>query len=166
VRTIFNVLGPLTNPAGARRQVMGVFARELVEPLAHVLKNLGAEHALVVAGGDGLDEITITGPSLVAEATPEGVKVREVTPASMDLEPASGDELTVDSPEASAKLIRAVLAGSPGPPRRIVQANAAAALLAGGKAGSLAEGVKLAAEAIDSGRAARTLERLVAIAAG
>lgn len=166
VRTIFNLLGPLTNPAGARRQVMGVFRRDLVEPLAHVLRNLGAEHALVVAGGDGLDEITITGPSHVAEATAGGVRVYEVTPEELGLERGRIEELRVDSPEASAAMIRAVLAGERGAPRQIVLANAAAALVAGGKAENLAEGVGQAGQSLDSGQAAERLEKLAAVSSG
>ena len=166
VRTIFNVLGPLTNPAGARRQVMGVFDVELVEPLAHVLLNLGAERALVVAGGDGLDEISLAGPSRVAEATPGGVKVYEVTPEDFGLDPCAVDELKVDGPEASADVIRKILDGEPGAPRRVVLANAAAALMAGEAASDLKDAVSRAAKAIDSGRARETLAKLVAVSGG
>ena len=166
VRTIFNVLGPLTNPAGARRQVMGVFDVELVEPLAHVLLNLGAERALVVAGGDGLDEISLAGPSRVAEATPGGVKVYEITPDDLGLEPCAVDERKVDGPEASADVIRKILDGEPGAPRRVVLANAAAALMAGEAASDLKDAVRRAAKAIDSGRARETLAQLVAVSGG
>ena len=166
VRTIFNVLGPLTNPAGARRQVMGVFDVELVEPLAHVLLNLGAERALVVAGGDGLDEISLAGASRIAEATPGGVKVYDITPDDLGLDPCTVDELKVDSPEASADVIRKILNGEPGAPRRVVLANAAAALMAGEAASDLKDAVSRAAKAIDSGRARETLAKLVAVSGG
>ncbi|NIA20689.1 MAG: anthranilate phosphoribosyltransferase [Anaerolineaceae bacterium] len=161
IRTIFNLLGPLTNPAGARRQVMGVFDVHLVGLIAQVLQNLGAEHALVVHGTDGLDEITLSGPTRVAEVTPEEIKLYELAPEQFGLQTNDMKHLVVDSAEASAKVIRGVLAGRKGPARDIVVLNSAAAIYVGGAAESIQAALPLAAESIDSGAAAKTLARLV-----
>lgn len=160
-RTIFNLLGPLANPAGAKRQVMGVFAREWVEPLAIVLGRLGAIHALVVHGADGLDELTTTGVSHVAEFKDGKVSVYDVTPEDAGLARAHMDDLRGGDAEENAAVIRAMLDGAPGPYRDIVCLNAAAGLLVGGRCSSLMDGARIAAEVIDSGAAKGVLAKLV-----
>ena len=166
IRTLFNLLGPLSNPAGVKRQIVGVFSWQWVEPIAHVLKGLGAEHVWVVHGQDGLDELTTTGATDVAEVRHGRVEVFQVTPADAGLEPAKLADLKGGDAKLNAQAIRDVLAGRSGPFRDIVLLNAAAALIVGGKAESLVEGAGLAAKAIDSGAAAGVLERLVAISNG
>lgn len=161
-RTIFNVLGPLTNPAGASRQVMGVFEPQLVSLLAEVLHNLGTEHALIVHGSDGLDEITLSGPTRVAEVTQAGgVVTYEISPDEFGLSRIDSASLRVDGPAESAATIRKVLDGCKGAPRDIVLLNAAAAIYVAGGADSLAEAVPVAAKSIDCGAASGVLERLV-----
>ena len=162
IRTLFNLLGPISNPAGVTRQIVGVFSWQWVEPVAHVLKALGAEHVWVVHGHDGLDELTTTGATDVAEVKNGEVRVFEVTPADAGLPPAKLSDLRGGDAATNAQAIRDVLGGKPGPFRDIVLLNAAAALIVGAKAQNLGDGVKLAAAAIDSGAAARALERLVA----
>lgn len=162
-RTIFNLLGPLANPAGVRRQLMGVFAAEWVEPLAHVLGRLGSEFAWVVHGTDGLDELTTTGPTLVAEWNGTSVRTFEVTPEAAGLPRARLEDLKGDDPAHNAEAIRAVLGGVKGPFRDAVVLGAAGALLVAGKAADLRQGAALAAHAIDSGAALAALERLVRI---
>jgi anthranilate phosphoribosyltransferase len=162
-RTIFNLLGPLANPAGVRRQVMGVFAEQWIEPLARVLGALGAERAWVVHGRDGLDELSITGPTAVAEWTGSEVRLFEVVPEDAGLARSRLEDLRGGDPAHNAEAIRAVLAGVRGPFRDAVLLAAAAALVVAGKARDLREGALCAAEAIDSGRAERVLERLVRI---
>jgi anthranilate phosphoribosyltransferase len=166
IRTLFNLLGPISNPAGVTRQVVGVFAREWVEPIAHVLKGLGAEHVWVVHGHDGLDELTTTGATDVAEVRDGRVEVFEVTPADAGLAPAKLSDLKGGDAKTNAAAIRDVLAGKPGAFRDIVLLNAGAALVVGGKAGGLREGVSLAARSIDSGAAGRALDRLIAVSNG
>jgi anthranilate phosphoribosyltransferase len=166
VRTVFNILGPLTNPAGARRQVMGVFARELTGTLGRVLANLGAATALVVHGRDGLDEITVTDASTVTLVRDGVVETFEVTPEELGLSRWTLEELLVASPAEGAAALREVLSGKPGARRDIVLANSAAAAVVGGKAADLAEGTAVAAESIDSGAAAAVLERLIAVSNG
>jgi len=166
IRNIFNLLGPISNPASVKRQVVGVFSNEWVEPIAHVLKNLGSEHVWVVHGHDGLDELTTTGSTTVAELKDGKISVFEVTPADAGLPPAKLSDLQGGNAEVNAAAIREVLAGKPGPFRDIVLLNAAAALIVGGKAQSLPEGVELAARSIDSGAAQRALDRLIAISNG
>lgn len=163
VRTVFNVLGPLTNPAGARRQVMGVFSRDLTETLGRVLQQLGAVSALVVHGHDGLDEITITDATTITRVDENSVETFEVTPEELGLSRCKLDDLTVTSPEEGAAALREVLSGAAGARRDIVLANAAAAAVVGAKAAGLAEGVVVAAESIDSGRAAAALDKLVEV---
>jgi len=163
IRTIFNLLGPLSNPAGVKRQVVGVYDDGWVEPLAEVLKNLGSIHAWVVHGGDGLDELTTTGTTRVAELKDGDISVFDVTPDLAGLPQATLADLKGGDAKANAAAIRDVLGGEPGPFRDIVLMNAAAALVVGGKAGSLADGVERAARAIDEGGAARALDKLVAI---
>ncbi len=162
-RTIFNLLGPLANPAGVRRQVMGVFAAHWIEPLAAVLGGLGAERAWVVHGADGLDELSITGPTAVAEWTGSGVRSFEVTPEDADLPRGRLEDLKGGDPAHNAEAIRAVLAGVRGPFRDAVLLSAAAALLVADRVSDLAAGARIAAEAIDSGRAEQVLQRLVRI---
>jgi anthranilate phosphoribosyltransferase len=166
IRTLFNLLGPVSNPAAVKRQVLGVFSRQWVEPVAHVLKGLGIEHAWVVHGHDGLDELTTTGSTDVAEVKDGRVEMLEVTPADAGLAPARLSDLKGGDAATNAAAIRDVLAGKPGPFRDIVLLNAAAALIVGGKATGLKGGVALAAQSIDSGAAARALARLVAISNG
>ena len=163
VRTIFNILGPLTNPAGADCQVLGVYREDLVEKLAYVLAKLGCKRGFVVHGMDGMDEITLTGETRIAEVTGQGVQVRVITPEDFGLARSSAAELHGGDAVGNAVIVKAVLSGSEGAKRRIVLLNAAFALLAAGKAADVMDGIRLAAEAIDSGRAAKQLERLVAI---
>ncbi len=160
VRTVFNILGPLTNPARACGQVMGIFDAALVEPIAHVLQQLGTRHAFVVAGSDGLDELTLAGPSLVAEAHAGTVKKYEVSPEQFGLERAPRDVLRGGDPQANADLLRAVLQGQPGPHREVVLLNAAPALIAGLAAEDWPSGIRKAAESIDSGAAWNVCEAL------
>ncbi len=166
IRTIFNVLGPICNPAGVKRQVVGVYALELVEPIAHVLNNLGSDHVWVVHGHDGMDEITTTGATRIAELKDGLVKTFEVTPADAGLLPAKLSDLVGGDAEFNAAAIRDVLAGKPGPFRDIVIFNTAAALVVGGKAGNLPEGAELAAAAIANGGAQAALDKLVATSNG
>jgi anthranilate phosphoribosyltransferase len=163
IRTLFNLLGPISNPAGVTRQIVGVFSWQWVEPIAQVLASLGAEHVWVVHGHDGLDELTTTGATDVAELKNGTIRVFEVTPADAGLPPAKLSDLKGGDAHHNAAAIRAVLAGEPGPFRDIVLLNAAAALVVGGKATELKEGVAMAARAIDTGAARRALERLVAV---
>ena len=161
-RTIFNLLGPLSNPAGVRHQLLGVFARAWLEPLAEVLRNAGAARAWVVHGSDGLDEMTTTGPTEVAELRDGAIRLFEVTPEEAGLPRAAAAELRGGDPAHNAAALRAVLAGARTPYRDIALLNAAGALLVADRAGTLREGAALAARAIDDGHAAATLERLVA----
>ncbi|RMH22248.1 MAG: anthranilate phosphoribosyltransferase [Acidobacteria bacterium] len=165
VRTIFNVLGPLTNPAGARRQLLGVYDRRLVETLARVLAELGSERAMVVHGADGLDEITVTASTHVAELKGGEVTTYELDPRDLGLERASPELLRGGTPEENAALFEAVLAGDASTPRgraliAVTAVNAAAALYVAGLAPDLAAGLELARTAIAGGRARRTLEAL------
>jgi anthranilate phosphoribosyltransferase len=161
VRTIFNVLGPLTNPVGARRQLVGVFDEALVLPIAETLRALGSERALVVHGSDGLDELSPCNPSTCADVTPEGVTVRTIDPRELGLAPSRTEQLAGGDAATNASLLRALLDGEPGPRRDAVTLNAGAALVAAGRADDLAAGLALAVSAIDDGRARLTLERLV-----
>ena len=163
IRTIFNLLGPLSNPAGVTRQVVGVFDDRWVEPLAEVLRNLGSVHAWVVHGSDGLDELTTTGSTRVAELKAGAISVFEVTPEDAGLPRATLAQLKGGDAQANAAAIREVLGGEPGPFRDIVLLNAAAALIVGGKSARLTEGVERAGRSIDTGAAAQALDRLIAI---
>ncbi|HUI26509.1 MAG TPA: anthranilate phosphoribosyltransferase [Candidatus Kryptonia bacterium] len=161
-RTIFNLLGPLSNPAGARHQVVGVFAQQWVEPLAHALGRLGSTHALVVHSDDGLDEMTLTAPTTVAEWRDGGVHSYRVAPEDLGFTRCGRAELVGgDSPTAGARLVREVLDGYPSPRLEIVVLNAAAAIYAGDAAGSLQAAIPRAREAIASGKARRKLDDLV-----
>ncbi len=162
-RTIFNLLGPLSNPAGTRRQIVGVFSPHWVEPLAHVLGKLGAERAWVMHGSDGLDELTTTGPSTVAEWAEGTVRRFEVSPEQVGLKRAKPEELRGGDAATNARALRALLDGKTGPYRDIVLLNAGAALTVAGKADRLQEGIRLAADAIDSRHARHVLDRLVEI---
>ena len=161
-RTIFNILGPLANPAGAKRQVLGVYDGRWVEPLARVLGALGATRAWVVHG-DGLDELTTTGPSRVAEWREGGVRLFTITPEAVGLPRAALADLRGGEPADNARALREVLGGAPGAYRDIVLLNAAAAFLVADRVETLREGVDLAKTAIDGGAAARALEALIAI---
>ena len=163
IRTIFNVLGPICNPANVKRQIVGVYARELIEPIAHVLKNLGAEHVWVVHGHDGLDELTTTGATSIAELKDGEVHVFEITPADAGLQPARLTDLLGGDADVNATAIRRVLAGAKEPFRDIVVLNAGAALVIAGLADTLASGVEQAAAAIDDGRAQAALDRLIEV---
>ena len=160
IRTIFNILGPLTNPAGADCQVMGVYRADLVEKLGGVLHKLGCRHGFVVHGSDGMDEITLTGKTLVAEVTPAGVTLLTVTPEQLGLTRCDMSALKGGDAAVNAVIVKGVLAGEQGPRRDIVLLNAAYALLAAGNVSTPREGVTLAAEAIDSGRALAQVEKL------
>jgi anthranilate phosphoribosyltransferase len=166
IRTIFNLLGPICNPGGVKRQVVGVFSWHWVEPVAHVLKNLGAEHVWVVHGHDGLDELTTTGATDVAELKDGKITVYEVTPADAGLAPARLSDLRGGDETQNAAAIREVLAGKKTPLRDIAVLNAAAGLIVAGKAANLLDGAALAAHAIESGAAQKALDRLVAITNG
>ena len=160
LRTVFNVLGPLTNPAGARRQLMGVYAPHLVERIGRVLAELGAEHALVVHGDDGLDEISTTGTTRIAEVKDGAVRTFALEPEDLGLARATLADLAGGGPEENAAAMRRLLAGEPGPLADIVIANAGAAIWMGGLAEDLGGGAALAREALGSGAAARKLEDL------
>ena len=161
VRTIFNVLGPLTNPAGAPNQVLGVFSKDWVEPLAHVLKQLGSEHVLVVHAEDGLDEISIGSVTHVAELKDGAVTTYTIRPEDFGMQRAELSAIRAKDAEDSLRIIRSVLSNEPGPARDIVCLNAGAAIYAAGLVGSLAEGVGRAQEVIASGEAAAKLEQLI-----
>ena len=165
IRTIFNVLGPLTNPAGARRQVMGVFDGALTETLANVLGTLGAIRAMVVHAEDGLDELSTISPTKISELIDGKVQTRTITPEDFDLPRATLDDLLVESAEESARITREVLAGKAGPARDIVVLNAAATLAVAEvkKVQTIEAGIPLAVEAIDSGAASKTLDKLIEI---
>ncbi|MFW6164060.1 MAG: anthranilate phosphoribosyltransferase, partial [Planctomycetota bacterium] len=163
IRTVFNILGPLTNPARATRQLLGVYDPALLEPVARTLGALGSARCLVVHGGDGLDELTTTAASQVCELADGQLRTYTVQPGMLGLRQARREDLTVGSPVESAEVIRSVLAGTQGPHRDIVTLNAGAALVAGGKAEDLGAGLRLGCESIDSGAAARVLDRLVAV---
>jgi anthranilate phosphoribosyltransferase len=161
-RTVFNVLGPLTNPAGARAQVVGVYAPELVPTIAEVLARLDAERAFVVHGAGGVDELSPAGPNLVCEVAEGQVRRREIDPLDLGIERCAPEELGGGDPAANAETIRHIFSGVDGGKRDAVLLNAAGAIAAGGLARDLSEGVGLAREAIDSGAAGERLEALIA----
>jgi anthranilate phosphoribosyltransferase len=161
IRTVFNMLGPLTNPAGANAQIIGVYAAALTEPLARVLAELGTVRAFVVHGADGLDEISNTGESRVSEVRDGVVRTFTVRPEDFGMPQASIADLRGGDREQNAHIIRSLLDGEPGARRDIVLMNAAAALVAGGRARDLNEGVGLAAQSIDGGAARGKLRALV-----
>ena len=163
IRTIFNILGPLTNPAGADSQVMGVYSEDLVEKLAWVLQRLGCRHGFVVFGRDGMDEITLTTETKIAEVTPDGVTVTVIKPESFGFPACSMEDLRGGDAKGNAVIVRNILSGERGPKRDVVLLNAAYALVAAGKTVNPMDGIALAAEAIDSGKALQQLEKLVAM---
>ncbi|MGA2011516.1 MAG: anthranilate phosphoribosyltransferase [Solirubrobacteraceae bacterium] len=162
VRTIFNFLGPLTNPAGATRQLIGVSDPGYLEKMAGALALLGTEHALLVSSSDGLDELSISAPTHVVEVTPAGISAYDVDPEEVSLPRAPADSVPGGDPAQNADTTRAILAGEPGPARDLAVLNAGAAIYAGSAVPTLAEGVGAAQGAIDSGAASRALERFVA----
>jgi anthranilate phosphoribosyltransferase len=162
-RTIFNLLGPLSNPAGVRRQMVGVFSKQWVLPLAQVLKNLGSESIWVVHGSDGLDEITLTGPTFVAALEKGNIRSFEVTPEQAGLKCVAGQTLKGGDANANAVALQGVLDGMPSPYRDVALLNAAAALIVAGRAQDLKEGVALGVQSIDSGAAASRLKQLIAV---
>jgi anthranilate phosphoribosyltransferase len=161
-RTVFNVLGPLTNPAGARAQVVGVYAPELVPTIAQVLARLGARRAFVVHGANGIDELSPAGPNLVCEVVEGRVRKREIDPLELGVPRCSPDELRGGSPDENAATIRRIFDGADGGARDAVLLNAAGAIAASGRARNLRAGLGLAREAIDSGAAGERLEELIA----
>jgi anthranilate phosphoribosyltransferase len=161
-RTVFNVLGPLTNPAGARAQVVGVYAPELVPTIAEVLAQLGARRAFVVHGAGGVDELSPIGPNLVCEVADGKVSRREIDPHDFGVPRCKPGELAGGSPEENAAAIREIFAGAKGAKREAVLLNAGGAIAAGGHAEGLAEGYGVATRALDSGAAAERLDQLVA----
>jgi anthranilate phosphoribosyltransferase len=165
-RTIFNLLGPLSNPAGVRRQMVGVFSRQWVQPLAQVLKNLGSESVWVVHGSDGLDEITLTGPTFVASLEKGEIRTFEVTPEEAGFACVGGETLNGGDADANAVALQSVLNGKPSAFRDVALLNAAAALIVAGRARDLKEGVALGTKSLDSGAAAARLKHLVAISNG
>lgn len=164
-RTIFNLLGPLSNPAGTRRQLVGVFSPDWVEPLAEVLRNLGAERIWVVHG-DGLDEMTTTGPTMVASLAEGKIETFDITPEEVGLTRVDKSALIGGEAETNAAALTALLAGEHGPYREIVLLNAGGALVVAGRVETLAAGIEMAAESIDSGAAKRRLDKLVAVTGG
>src|SRR5262252_9143357 len=162
-RTIFNLLGPLSNPAGVRRQMVGVFSRQWVQPLAQVLKNLGAASVWVVHGSDGLDEITLTGPTAVAALEKGQIRSFEITPDDAGLPHAHGETLKGGDANANAVALKSVLDGMPSPYRDVALFNAAAAFVVAGRAKTLKEGVAIGMQSIDSGAAAARLRDLITI---
>ena len=162
VRTIFNVLGPLTNPAGAPNQVLGVFSKDLVEPLAHVLKQLGSQHVLVVHAEDGMDEISIATPTFVAELNDGVVTTYTIQPEDFGMSRADLEQIRATDSAHSLEIIKGILNNTDGPAKDIVCLNAGAAIYAAGVAASLADGVKKAQDVIASGAVAEKLEQLIA----
>ena len=161
-RTVFNVLGPLTNPAGARAQVVGVYSPELVPTIADVLVRLGATRAFVVHGAGGIDELSPAGPNVVCEVVDGDVRTRNIDPLELGLEPSDPAELRGGSPQQNAAAIHAVFAGENGGRRNAILLNAAGAIAAAGNAEDLREGLELARDAVDSGAAAAQLQQLIA----
>jgi anthranilate phosphoribosyltransferase len=161
-RTVFNVLGPLTNPAGARAQVVGVYSPDLVKTLAEVLAALGARRAFVVHGAGGIDELSPAGPNLVYEVVDGGIREREIDPLELGIARCAPEVLRGGSPEENAAAIREVFAGGDGGRRDAILLNAAGAIAAGGHAEDLREGLQLARQAVEFGAAAERLEALIA----
>jgi anthranilate phosphoribosyltransferase len=161
IRTVFNILGPLSNPAGAKLQVLGVYSRALVPLMAGVLAKLGALRAMVVWGSDGMDEITVTGPTYVAEVKDGAVREYQIQPEDFNIPRSSLETIRGGGAVENAAIVRAVLSGEKGPKRDIVLLNSAAALVVASRAADMREGIALAAETIDSGSAMKKLEALV-----
>ena len=165
-RTVFNVLGPLTNPAGARAQVVGVYAPELVRTIAEVLAQLGATRAFVVHGAGGIDELSPAGPNFVCEVVNGEVRARNIDPLEFGLPRCDANDLRGGSPDDNAAAIRAVFAGEDSGRRSAILLNAAGAIAAGGHADDLREGLELAQRAVDSGAAAARLDELIVFSQG
>ena len=163
IRTIFNILGPLTSPAGASMEVLGVYERDLIEPLADVLKNLGVKSAMVVYGLDGMDEISASDNTAVCELKNGKTMTYELSPEYFDMEIASKEDLVGGDAKENAQITLSILKGEKGPKRNAVLLNSAAGLYVAGKVGSLKEGVKLAEEVIDSGSALEQLEKFIEV---
>jgi anthranilate phosphoribosyltransferase len=162
-RTIFNLIGPLANPAGVKYQLLGVFARSWLDPLAQVLRNLGSRRVFLVHGSDGLDEATTTGPSFITALEDGGIRSFEITPEDAGIPRASLEDLAGGDPAANAAALRAVLNGAKNPYRDIAVLNAALALIVAGKTKDLKRGAAMAAAAIDEGHAAGTLAKLAEV---
>jgi len=162
-RTIFNLLGPLSNPAGVKRQLIGVFSRQWIEPMAQVAKNMGSERVWVVHGSDGLDEITTVGPTAVAALENGTVRTFEISPADIGVEQAKSEALRGADAETNARALRGVLKGEKGPYRDVAVFNASAALIVAGLADTLKEAAALAQKSIETGAAAERLEKLIAV---
>lgn len=161
IRTIFNILGPLTNPAGATMQVLGVYDESLVKPLCEVLKNVGVKSALSVYGQDGLDEISVSDKTSVCELRDGRLKCYEIVPEDFGMERCSKEDIVGGNPRENAEITLSILNGQKGPKRNAVILNSAAALYVAGKADSIEDGVRLASEIIDSGRAKKQLEKFI-----
>ena len=166
IRTVFNILGPLTNPAGAKRMLLGVFDASMVDMMATVLRNLGCERAFVVHGADGLDEISVCDETLVAELNDGEIGTTTITPEDFGITRCGRDDLTVASPQESAAVIHSVLRGESSPARDIVLLNAGAGIAAAGAAPTIAGGVEMAGASVDSGAATEALAKLVQITNG
>jgi len=166
VRTIFNVLGPLTNPAGAPSQVMGVYHKDLVEPIAYALKNLGSSHVMVVHSNDGLDEISIADSTFVAELKNGKVETYSISPSDFDMQQSNLDSICVEDADASLKLIQEALDGQEGPAKDIIALNAGAAIYVSGLTNSLKDGVRKAQVILNSGAAHQKLDDLVRMSTG
>jgi anthranilate phosphoribosyltransferase len=162
IRTVFNILGPLTNPAGAGAQVLGVASEQMVNDMSLVLQGLGCEHALVVHGEDGMDEITVSGKTFVSELKNGRIESYTITPEDFGISRADMQSLRGGEAKENAGMLRGVLSGVPGPQRDVMVMNAAAGMLAGDRVETLSQGVALAAEMIDSGKALEKLDRLIA----
>ena len=160
IRTVFNILGPLTNPAGARAQMLGVADESLVEKMASVLQHLGCHHALVVHGEDGLDEVTISGKTHICELIDNNIKSYVISPEDLGLSSAGSDCLKGSGAKENAEMLRSIMTGSRGPQRDVVLMNTAAVLLAGDKVETLRQGMEMAQKTIDSGNALSKLEQL------
>ena len=161
IRTVFNILGPLTNPAGANMELMGVYEKELVEPLAKVLMNLGVKNALVVYGNDGLDEISMSAPTTLCEVKNGWLRTYEITPEEFGFKRCAKEELTGGAPDENAAILRAVLGGEKGAKRDAAVLNAAAAMYIAGKHDSIGDAVKTAENVVDSGKAIIKLEEFI-----
>ena len=161
IRTVFNILGPLTNPAGAQCQLLGVADPALGPTMAEVLKLLGTQHSLVVHGEDGLDELTLGGQTVVWDTQQDGISSYSVSPEELELPAVSAGDIKGGGPEENARMLRSLFQGKKGPLRDVVLLNSAGVMVAGGKAGDLKEGIGLSAEAIDSGRALKVVDRFV-----
>ncbi len=166
IRTVFNILGPLTNPANASRQLIGVADPSIAERMARVLGQLGSERALVAHGSDGMDELTITGASTIWQLENGEVLTFEVSPEELGLSVSDADSIRAESPRDSARIARSVLRGDAGPHRDVVLMNAAAALVAAGRSDTLADGVQVAARSVDSGDAESKLDSLIELSQG